>query len=143
MSQPTLPVEGGCYCGQVRYRIDAAPLLVAQCFCRACQHVSGGAQHVFSLIPPTGFHWTQGTPQSFTRSDLPNAVTRSFCATCGTQLATRRPGLDAVIVRIGTLDEPEFFGDIRMSIFTAEKQCFHRVPVDLPAFEGMPETRRG
>ena len=137
--QQIRPTEGGCYCGEVRYRIDARPLTIGQCFCRACQHVSGGAQHVFLLIPPGGFEWTRGTPRSFTRKDLANAVTREFCAMCGTQIVTRRPGLDAAIVRIGTLDDPGRFGDIAMSIFTSERQCFHRVPPDIPAFPRLPE----
>lgn len=35
-------------------------------------------------------------------------MTRAFCAACGTHMTTRRPGLDAVVLKIGTLDDPTF-----------------------------------
>lgn len=131
-------LEGGCYCGRVRYRIEGAPLLKGQCHCRACQHISGGAPHLFMLMPAAGFAWTAGDPAQFTRPDLEGAVTREFCPDCGTPLVTRRPGLQAVIVRVGTLDDPALFGGPAMAIFTAQKQPFHVIPDGLPAFEGMP-----
>jgi len=42
------------------------------------------------LIPPEGFAYTQGTPASFRRPDKTDAVTREFCATCGTHLVSHR-----------------------------------------------------
>ena len=35
------PLEGGCLCGRVRYRVMAAPLDGAYCHCRMCQKSSG------------------------------------------------------------------------------------------------------
>jgi hypothetical protein len=81
---------------------------------------------------------TAGTPKQFTRSDLERAVTREFCAECGTHLATRRPGLAAVILKIGTLDEPSLFGGPQMAIYTIDKQAFHQIPDGLPTFERLP-----
>ena len=65
-------------------------------------------------------------------------MTREFCETCGTHLTTRRPGLSAVILKIGTLDDPGFFDRPQMAIFTIDKQPFHLIPDDLPQFERMP-----
>jgi hypothetical protein len=117
---------------------EGEPQLKAQCHCRACQHLSGGAPNLFMLMPTAGFTWTRGAPKRFARSDLANPVTREFCSDCGTHLANRRPGLDAVILKVGTLDDPSLFGAPGMAIFTAEKQAFHHIPDDLPAFEGLP-----
>jgi hypothetical protein len=94
---------------------------------------------MFLLMPRDGFSYTKGTPRQFTRSDLENAVTREFCAECGTHMATRRPGLPAAILKVGTLDDPALFGTPQMAIFTIDKQAFHQIPDGLPSFERLPK----
>ena len=85
-------LEGGCYCGAVRYAVEGEPILRAQCHCRACQHIAGGAPNLFMLMPAEGFAYTKGAPKTYTRPDKADAVTREFCAVCGTHMITRRPG---------------------------------------------------
>ena len=133
-----MKLEGGCYCGLVRYVAEGAPMLKAQCHCRECQYISGGAPNTFIVMPPDGFAYTRGAPKQFARSDLESPVTREFCAECGTHLTTRRPDLAAVILKVGTLDDPGLFGGPRMAIFTIDKQAFHHIPEGLPSFERMP-----
>ncbi|WP_222934471.1 GFA family protein [Caulobacter sp. 17J80-11] len=77
-------------------------------------------------------------PRTFARDDLEAPVTREFCGRCGTHLATRRPGLEAVILKIGMLDEPAPYRGPKMAIFTVDKQDFHHLPDGLPAFERLP-----
>ena len=96
-------LEGGCYCGEVRYVADGDPMMQAQCHCRECQFITGGAPNTFIAMPAGGFSYTKGQPKPFTRKDLERAVTREFCAECGTQLVTKVPGLPAVVVKVGTL----------------------------------------
>jgi hypothetical protein len=134
-------LEGGCYCGAVRYVAEGEPVMRAQCHCRACQHISGGAPNLFMLMPAEGFAYTKGTPKSYTRPDKPDAVTREFCAACGTHMVTRRPGLPPVVLKIGTLDDPSVYGGAQMAIFTAEGQPFHLIADGVPAFEGLPPRR--
>ena len=131
-------IEGGCYCGKVRYVAEGTPAMKAQCHCRECQYISGGAPNMFLLMPSDGFRYTTGEPKQFTRSDIDSAVTREFCAECGTHLVTRRPGLPPVILKVGTLDDPSLFGNPQMAIFTIDKQSFHQIPEGLPAFERLP-----
>ena len=133
-----MKLEGGCYCGAVRYEAEGEPRLKGECYCRPCQHFSGGGPNLYMLMEPGGFRWTRGEPKRFARPDLENAVTREFCGDCGTQLATRRPGLDFVIVKVGTLDDPAAFGGATVAICTAEKQPFHHLAEGVRAFEGMP-----
>ena len=45
---------------------------------------------------------------------------------------------DAVILKVGTLDDPSVFGQPGMAIFTIDKQAFHVIPEGLPAFERFP-----
>lgn len=131
--------EGGCYCGAVRYRAEGAPMLKGQCHCRECQYISGGNPNVVLGVAETGFAYTRGTPKQFTRSDLAGAVTREFCATCGTHLLTRAPMLPGmVLIKVGTLDDPSLYGKPDMAIFTVDQQAWHHVPSGVPSFARMP-----
>lgn len=133
-----MKIEGGCYCGKLRYAVDAKPIMKAQCHCRECQYFSGGAPNMFALIPLPGFTYTQGTPKQYTRSDIENPVTREFCAECGTHLTTQRPGLPALIVKVGTFDDPSMFDGPKLAVFTIDKQAFHHIPDGIPTFERLP-----
>ncbi len=133
------PLTGGCYCGALRYEVTAKPIFKAQCHCRACSHVSGGGPNYFMTIPSAGFAYVAGVPTSFTRSDLNTPVTRESCGECGTHIVTRRPGLDAAILKIGTLDDPSAYRGPRAAIYTAEMQPYQQIPDDIPAFDGLPD----
>ena len=52
-----MKLEGGCYCGKVRYVAEGKPMLKAQCHCRECQYISGGAPNVFLLMPRWEHHY--------------------------------------------------------------------------------------
>ena len=131
-------LEGGCYCGAVRYVAEGEPVLRAQCHCRACQYFSGGAPNLFMLVPAEEFAYTKGAPKTYKRPDKADAVTREFCAVCGTHMMSRRPGLRPVVLKIGTLDNPLVYGGAQKAIFTAEGQPFHLIADGVPAFEGLP-----
>lgn len=134
-----MKVEGGCYCGAVRYQIDGEPVLNAQCHCRECQFVSGGGPNLFVAVPQSAVRYIKGTPKVFRRSDLEQPVAREFCAECGTHLISYPPAAPGLaVVKIGTLDDPTAFGNPNMAIYTVDKQPFHQVPEGMPAFERLP-----
>ena len=134
-----MTLEGGCYCGAVRYVAEGEPVRRGQCHCRECQYISGGGPKFYLLMPSEGFRYTKGAPRQFTRSDLERPVTREFCAACGTHLTTRRTDISAVILKVGTLDDPSLFGSPQMAIYAIDKQDFHHIPEGLPVFERLPK----
>jgi hypothetical protein len=121
-----MKLEGGCYCGKLRYVAESESMAKGQCHCRECQHVSGGSPNVFLVVPTAGFKYVKGEPKSFTRTDIPVPATRQFCADCGTHIASFRSG--PIILKVGTLDDPGVFGMPQFAIWMAEKQAFHVVP---------------
>jgi hypothetical protein len=133
-----MKLEGGCYCGQVRYKAEGKPMMKAQCHCRECQYISGGSPNMFVLMPLDGFGYTKGMPRKFKRSDLEHAVTREFCGECGTHLVTRPQGLPALVLKVGTLDDPNLFGGPQVAIYTIDKQAFHQIPTGVATFERLP-----
>ena len=131
--------EGGCYCGAVRFKAKGDSLFKAQCHCRECQYISGGSPNLVLGMKEDSFAYTQGSPKPFRRSDLENPVTREFCQECGTHLVSRAPGLPgAVLLKVGTIDDPSVFGAPQMAIFTIDKQSFHHVPDGVAVFERTP-----
>ena len=130
-----MKLEGGCYCGAVRYIAEGEPSLRAQCHCRECQYITGGGPNYFMAMPAEGYRYVKGAPKAFTRTDLPRPVTREFCPDCGTHLVTRLPGTPLVIVKIGTLDDPAQYVGPQMAIYTVDQQPFHQIPEGLPTFE--------
>jgi len=134
-----MELEGGCYCGGLRYKATGEALFKGQCHCRECQYISGGHPNVVMGMPEPGFTYTKGKAKQFRRADLKEPVTREFCSDCGTHILTRTAGLPgAVLLKVGTFDDPGIFGGPQMVIFTIDKQTFHSVPDGIPAFERLP-----
>jgi hypothetical protein len=132
-------LEGGCYCGAVRYRVEGEPIFKGQCHCRECQYITGGHPNAVMAMPAATFEYTKNSPKLFRRSDLENPVTREFCPECGTHILGRGAGLPgAVLLKVGTLDDPSVFGGPQMAIFTIDKQSFHHIPAGVAAFERVP-----
>ena len=133
-------IEGGCYCGQVRYRAEGEPTLRVQCHCRECQYITGGMPLVAMGMPAQGFSYTKGEPHEFRRADLETPVMRAFCPNCGTHVVSqpqRMAGV-AVLLKVGTMDDPSQFGGPQLAIYTCDKQEFHQLPPGIPTFERTP-----
>jgi len=103
----TATLTGGCLCGAVRYTATAAPLAVRMCYCRDCQYISAGSPSVNMMLPTAAVTFTGETREYVSTADSGNVMHRRFCPACGTPISNQaeaRPQF--VIVRVGTLDEP-------------------------------------
>ena len=131
-------IEGGCYCGEIRYSFNGDVATTMQCHCRECQYITGGNPNVIAILPESGFRYEKGKPKSFTRSDIDNAVTRFFCSDCGTAIGTMAPSAaGSMVIKVGTMDDASFF-EPALAIFTKDSQSFHHIPKNLPSFEELP-----
>ena len=134
-----MKIEGGCYCGALRYVSEGEPVVRSQCHCRECQYISGGSPNVIIVMPADGFAYIKGVPKLFARSDLDAPVTREFCAECGTHILTRTPRRPGnVVLKVGTFDDPSLFGGPQVVIWTKDKQGFHHIPDGVPVYERFP-----
>ena len=134
-----MKLTGHCYCGALRYETGGDPLFKGQCHCRECQYISGGEPNLVMAMPEPGFSYTKGAPKQHRRADLLDPVTREFCGDCGTHLLTRAPKVPgAVLLKIGTFDDPSVFGGPQVVIYLIDKQPFHHVPEGVPTFERVP-----
>jgi len=136
-----MTITGGCYCGNVKYEINAEPQAAFQCHCRECQYITGGNPNIVMVFPKESFSYHSGTPSTFARSDLETPVTRHFCNHCGTAIGTESPSRpDSMIVKVGTLDNPAIF-NAQAAIFTCDIQPFHHIPEGVPSFDKRPPRK--
>jgi hypothetical protein len=134
MRQPDLPLEGGCRCGRVRFRVNAAPVMTMACHCTGCQRMTGSAFSLSALVPSDGFAVTQGEP---VLGGLHGAARHYGCAFCLSWLFTRPEGLDAFVnVRATMLDDAAWFVPF-METQTQEKLPWAVTPA-VHAFERFP-----
>jgi hypothetical protein len=124
---------GGCLCGKVRYRAEAAPVNERVCHCRLCQKAVGAAFNARLLFAGADVAIEGSARWSHSSPDLQ----RGFCPECGTTLFTRRLSSGTVGVGSGTLDDPSQFRP-RMHIFISAKQPWLILEDGLPQYEEWP-----
>jgi hypothetical protein len=129
-------LEGGCACGEVRYRLDAPPMFVHCCHCLNCQKHTGSAFVINLLIEASRVALLRGTPEG---TDLPaNGGTPSVvsrCPRCRVAVWSVYGGRTAILfVRGGSLDTPAAVAP-DVHIYTRSKLPWVRLPEGVPAFE--------
>ena len=133
-----MALQGGCYCGALRYEASGEPAMKAQCHCRECAHHTGGAPNLLMAMPLDQFRYTKGTPKTFTRSDIDSPVSRNFCETCGVQIGTPIPSMGVFALKVGTLDDPSVFSGPELAIFTCDKLPYQLIADGVAAFDKLP-----
>lgn len=129
------PVEGGCDCKAVRYRMTSAPLFVHCCHCRWCQRETGASFALNALIEADRVQATGVEPELVhTPSNSGRGQNIFRCATCKLALWSNYSRDDVRFVRVGTLDDPDRLPpDIH--IFTASKQPWVVLPAGARAVD--------
>ncbi len=135
MTPATAYLEGGCTCGEQRYRMTGPPLFVHCCHCRWCQRETGSAFVINALIETDRLALLKGRPEAvMTPSESGKGQKILRCPACKVALWSHYAGAgDAIaFLRVGTLDQPDRVPpDIH--IFTASKQPWVILPPDVPA----------
>jgi hypothetical protein len=140
MSCPAFPpADGGCACGDVRYRVEREPMFVHCCHCTRCQRETGGAFAHHAMVEFTAMSLLQGEPEAARVPSDSGAAHWVFrCPACRTALWNEWGSRSAATryLRVGTLDEPARCPP-RAHIFVRSKQPWLALPADgAPVFEG-------
>lgn len=96
------PYEGGCACGAVRFRVEAAPIGVRICHCRICQQAMASPFIVQASFPKSAVavrgetaHWKSSA-----------RLKRHFCPQCGTRVTIEPVDGDRLAFPLVTFDNP-------------------------------------
>lgn len=99
-----LSLEGGCQCGDVRYRLVGDPIMTALCHCNLCRRASAAPAVAWAMYAETQVEFLKNAPAIYASSA---EARRGFCPRCGTPIsfaADYIPGL--IDITIGSLDDP-------------------------------------
>lgn len=129
------PVEGGCLCGAVTYRIEGELRPVIACHCGQCRKTSG---HFVAATAADNDSLEVNDAEEALRWYRSSAFAqRGFCSRCGSSLFWRHDDRSYTAIMAGTLD-----GDTGLQteahIFTADKGDYY--PLD-PAIPHYPAGR--
>jgi hypothetical protein len=129
------PLDGGCDCRLVRYRMVNRPLFVHCCHCRWCQRESGASFALNALIEADYVIRLGAEPEIIdTPSSSGKGQKISRCPKCKVAVWSNYPAAGPIIrfVRVGTLDTPDHLPpDIH--IFTSSKQPWVQLPPGIPS----------
>src|SRR3954464_1999415 len=130
-----IPLEGGCDCGQVRYRLRTSPLFVHCCHCRWCQRESGASFALNAMIETDYVVHLAAEPEIIDTPSGSGAGQKiARCPKCRVALWSNYLSAGPIIrfVRVGTLDMPDPLPpDIHIS--TPPKQPWIHLPAGTPA----------
>jgi len=104
--------DGGCLCGEIRFRTTAEPVRITVCHCTFCQRLTGSAYLVEPIFRREHVSFRGKMPNTYQhRSDgSGKRVIVNFCGRCGTTVCLdleRFP--DIVGLCSGTFDDPNWF----------------------------------
>lgn len=129
------PIEGGCDCKAIRYRMESKPLFVHCCHCRWCQRESGSSFALNAMIESDRVTNLGTAPELIrTPSESGSGQLIARCPSCKVAVWSNYAGAGPVVsfVRVGTLDNPDLCPpDIH--IFTQSKQPWVNLQGGAPA----------
>jgi hypothetical protein len=129
------PIEGGCSCGAVRYRLMAEPLFTHCCHCLNCQRQTGSAFVINLLIETDRVELLAGDPRPVeVPRDDGSTQTIFRCPTCQVAVYSHYGHPGVRFVRGGTLDQPSRL-EPDVHIFTRSKVDWVTLPGSAPAFD--------
>ncbi len=134
-------IEGGCFCGAVRYKIDGALDRASACHCSNCRKAFSGASSAYSEIADgSKFIWVIGEDE-LTKYTSAKGWGLAFCRICGSTLCGM---FDNKVhgVTLGTVD-----GDpgvqIEMHTWVSDKAPWDHIGGSAPQFiEEAPKKSR-
>ncbi|MEM7208161.1 MAG: GFA family protein [Pseudomonadota bacterium] len=102
-------MQGGCFCGSVRYELKKPPHDAYFCHCRDCQYLAGAPFHTLAIVDRGSIDIVCGETSAFHhQSQSGTDMKREFCPKCGTPLFITSPRFEDIqMFTPTTLDNPD------------------------------------
>ena len=100
-------IQGGCFCGKIRYEIEEEKYECLDCHCTMCRRAHSAPYVTWMVVPKEKHRYTGEAPKTLESS---KHGARYFCSSCGTHVACDNTGLPEIIdIPVGSLDQPDNF----------------------------------
>lgn len=130
-----MSIEGSCFCGAVRYKIDGELHDARSCHCSMCRKAFSAQASAFAFLNPDAFSWVAGEDLLTSYSSNAGAGLQ-FCSVCGSTLCGTFEGR-VIGVTLGCVD-----GDpgvtLGMHIYVGSKASWETIPDGVPQYEEGP-----
>jgi hypothetical protein len=129
-------IEGGCFCGAVRYRVEGHLMPARACHCSQCRKEFNGASSAYApLCEASSFFWLQGE-EKLTKYVDSHGWGLAFCSVCGSTLCGILNGI-VYGVTLGCVDgDPQV--EIEMHLFVGSKARWDHIGGATPQYEEHP-----
>ena len=135
--------EGGCICGEVKYKITEKPLFTQACHCKDCKILTGSSFIVNTSILDNSLHVEGVLTQSIKLEAGSGASYRIyFCNKCATDVyADYESVIGRLTVRTKTLNKSKDFPP-QAHIFVKDKDPWLNLPNDDICFKEMYDPKK-
>ena len=87
-----MKIDGGCHCGQIKFRAEVDTNHVLICHCTDCQTLSGSAYRTVAPAKEGTFEITSGNLKMYEKTAEDGSIRiQSFCPDCGTPIYSSPP----------------------------------------------------
>ena len=131
----SVPFQGGCSCGAIRYKCNAEPYMAFICHCLDCQKNTGAPFSLDVIVPIEALEVLGNLSGYQTVTDTNDEVTRKFCSECGSPILNQphsHPNI--VALKVSSLDDSSWIQP-QAHIWTIRKQPWLKLNDDLPQYE--------
>jgi len=133
----TLTIQGACFCGAIKYQINAPLKDARSCHCSLCRKAFSAQASAYALVDPKAFQWTRGE-QLLTAYNSKSGAGLQFCSICGSTLCGTYNGIIHGIT-LGCVDgDPGI--SLSMHIFVDSKAAWEVIPEGVPQYKELPPT---
>jgi len=134
------PIEGSCQCGQVTYKLNAAPNMVVACHCTECQKLSTSPFSVTAIVASTDIEFSGDLKEWGRATDSGNRSNAKFCPNCGNRIYHFNPeDLSMVKLKlkpVNIADESVF--EPTAHFWISKKQSWYQIPEGVTVFDKQP-----
>lgn len=124
-------MEGGCFCGKVRYKINGEVLAMYYCHCSKCRKLTGSTFATLGWVEKDKLEFI--TPKS-KLSVLEGKSSSHFCSSCGSQIYSSHDDFEFIKLHCGTLDSDPGV-KVENQYFLGSKAPWHDADTSIKSYE--------